>query len=65
MRWPGFNHGLELHAGLEEADQLDAGGTHQGVIVLNLLHGRLSGQGELDGLEGIKLLRGRCTARDT
>ena len=36
--------------------------THQGVVVLNLLHGRLSRQGELDDLEVVQLLRRRSTA---
>ena len=34
---------------------------YQGVIVLNLLHCRLSCQGELDDLEVVQLLRGRST----
>ncbi len=38
--------------------------TYQGVVVLNLLHSRLSCQGELDDLEMVQLLRGRSTARD-
>lgn len=35
---------------------------HQGVVVLNLLHGRLSGQGELDNLEMVQLLCRGSTA---
>ena len=35
---------------------------HQSVVVLNLLHGRFSGQGELDDLEVVQLLCGGCTA---
>ena len=37
--------------------------THQGVVVLNLLHRRLRGQRKLDDLETVKLLRRRRTAR--
>ena len=37
---------------------------YQGVVVLNLLHCRLSCQGELDDLEVVQLLRGRSTARN-
>ena len=36
--------------------------THQGVVVLNLLHGRLSRQGKLDDLKVVQLLRRGSTA---
>ena len=36
--------------------------SHQGVVVLNLLHGRFSRQGKLDDLEVIQLLRRGSTA---
>ena len=36
---------------------------YQGVVVLNLLHCRLSCQRELDDLEMVQLLRGRSTAK--
>ena len=39
-----------------------AGWAHQGVVVLNLLHGRLSGQGELDHGVGVQLGQGRRAA---
>ncbi len=37
---------------------------YQGVVVLNLLHCRLSCQGKLDDLKMVQLLRGRSTARN-
>ena len=37
-------------------------GSHQGVVVLNLLHGRLGGQGELDHGVGVQLGQGRRAA---
>lgn len=36
---------------------------YQGVVVLNLLHCRLSRQWKLDNLEVVQLLRGRSTAQ--
>lgn len=40
----------------------DVNNEHKGVVVLNLLHGRLGGKRVLDDSKGIKLLQLGCTA---